>query len=240
VYGVRPSGHGARPATSRPKSGAGSQRVLDGATEPSRAGRLPPYSVPPSRPASVMPQRPASVQAAPARQTSVPPGPPSPTPIPVTTAVPPPLPAPTPPPATDAASAPARGAPSSATGTSGFVNPFPKRRRSSPVSVPREPPREIVLPVAQRVLAALDLASPNFREGLFVITADGPGQGGRFGVEIVAISAQGGLTSVDAPPEVIDAVGRMLAVDWGGKFQRLVGRLRPGESSASLDVEVRS
>lgn len=123
--------------------------------------------------------------------------------------------------------------------------------RSSPPAAqpPREPSRELFLPVANAALVALARLSKGYLQGLFAVTLDGKeqdehGDSGRRGivVQLVVVDVAGILRALDPPLELVEAAAAMVEADrleGTGHFRKLAARITPKpDGGATLNVDV--
>ncbi len=110
----------------------------------------------------------------------------------------------------------------------------------------REPSRTIFLPVANAALAALEVGSKGYLQGLFVVTVDQEGRGGdskrRVVVQLVVVDVAGTLRALDPPESLIEAVVTMIEADrrdGNGAWRKLSARITPKPNGgATLNVDV--
>jgi hypothetical protein len=107
---------------------------------------------------------------------------------------------------------------------------------------PREPPRELLLPVAQEALAIVCGALPKgFRQALLTIALDVRGAKARFFVHLVALDPEAELVALDPSQALFDAVATLIGDERryaGGAWHKLVLRLRTTERGASIEARV--
>jgi hypothetical protein len=107
---------------------------------------------------------------------------------------------------------------------------------------PHEPDRDLFTAVAQHALSAIAVALPNgFTQALVTVALDSRDGKVRFFVQIVAMSAGGDLVSIDATRDLYEATATMITEDikrGGGRWKKLVGRLRRTARGASIEVEM--
>ncbi len=107
----------------------------------------------------------------------------------------------------------------------------------------REPDRELVTPLAQIAVRAVDRALPGgFGQVLMTVVVDTHDDRNHLGVNIVASDRRGDLVSVDNPRELSEIVTQFLRADalsGNGRWSKLIVRVRPHPTKLAMGVEVR-
>jgi hypothetical protein len=109
-------------------------------------------------------------------------------------------------------------------------------------SLPAEPPRELVSPVAVETMSVVHASLPGgFRQALLTVVIDARGEKARLFVHLCAADMNGDLQSLDPSQSLFDAVVAMVSEQrrrGGADLHKLVLRVRPTDRGASVDVTV--
>ncbi len=130
--------------------------------------------------------------------------------------------------------------------TSGVRVPtFPLRGPAPLSNAPvGEPRREVLAPLLQTAFGIASGAMPNgLTEVLLVVIVDVLESGARYLVQMVALTPQLQLVSLDSSLELAKATEQMLEADvasGNGRWSKLVARMRRTERGAQVEVEVKS
>jgi hypothetical protein len=113
------------------------------------------------------------------------------------------------------------------------------------IATPRrgEPDRELLAPIAQLAVRAVDRALPGgFGQVLITVTVDGAEGGGGVAVTIVASDRRGDLVAVDNPSGLFEQVTRLLRADAASgncRWGKLILRVRAHPTKLVMGVETR-
>lgn len=106
----------------------------------------------------------------------------------------------------------------------------------------REPPRELVSPVAGEVMRDVQAALPGgFQQAMLTVVIDAQGPKARLFVHLAAADPVGDLHALDPSQTLFDAVVTMVTEhrrQGGGALRKLVLRLRRSERGGAIDVRV--
>lgn len=120
------------------------------------------------------------------------------------------------------------------------ISPPPQAGAERPI---REPERELVTPLAQIAVRAVDRALPGgFGQVLMTVVVDSYDDKSRMAVSIVASDRRGDLVSVENPRELFELVAQFLRADalsGNGRWSKLIIRVRPHPTKLVMGVEVR-
>lgn len=111
-----------------------------------------------------------------------------------------------------------------------------------PTQPPREPSRDMLMPIANMALTAVVAAVPQgFVQAVLVVDVTVAEARARFSAVLVALDLQGDLVALATPQAVMDAVGAMILEDvksGNGRWKRLLIRLIQKEHRVTLRVHV--
>ena len=119
----------------------------------------------------------------------------------------------------------------------GVASPAP----ASPPVV-KEPPRELVMPLAKLALASVVTKLPGFQQALITLNLQvHEGGRARFFVVVVASDVEGNLMAVPTPEGLMEAARDLIAEDarrGNGRWRRMTARLKNKPTGISVRVEV--